>query len=153
MHGAHDSSVGEEDMEQGDNDTQLRNQRMHQIPQETIINSQIEPPRIFLEQPTLRASSRINLSTFGDTKGKSRISIHGSYYQAPRPPPMSTREPLEMELKVGQSTFLLSEQSGVLKDQAILRASPKAAPIKVEDTKGRFGISTLGTCHSILRVP
>lgn len=68
MHGTHGSSVGEEDMEQGDDDTHLRNQHMHQISEETTINSQIEPPRILFEQPTLRASSRINLSTFGDTK-------------------------------------------------------------------------------------
>jgi hypothetical protein len=109
MRGTHGSSVGEEDMEQGDDDTQLRNQHMHQIPHETTINSQIETPRISFEQPTLRASSRINLSTFGNTKGKYRISIHGSYYEDPRPPPMSTREPLDVEWKIAWSTTSRTE--------------------------------------------
>lgn len=56
------------------------------------------------DQQSLHPLHSADLCTFGDTKGRYGISMHGFYYQGPRPPPTTLGEHPEIELKVIGST-------------------------------------------------
>ncbi|CAO2822508.1 unnamed protein product [Amaranthus hypochondriacus] len=100
------------------------------------------------KQQTLGATFRVNACTFEDPQSSFGIFTHGPCYYGSRSFLTIKEDPPKEGLKVTHWTKTHDKlDSSKPADQGTLRASLTANPIELGDTKGSFGISTLGTCY------
>ena len=99
------------------------------------------------DQLTLHVPSRESMDTLGSIEGTNGISTLGPSYHGPRDLLSNTRRPQEAELKVTHSTTTSHQCWVDIVDQHTLMTCARTSLNSFGDSKGRFGIFTLGSSY------